>query len=64
MSHKQRSVPIQGDVSVCADNFQLGSPDSSTTKTSLTPDYEIERSLYFLGRALYRYSQLQRGRDS
>lgn len=42
--------------------FSQKSTDSSTEPNPNSHDLEIERSKYYLGRAIYRYSLLQKER--
>jgi len=44
--------------------FPPESASSSTEPYPNTPDFEIERAKYFLGRAIYRYSFLQKERST
>ncbi len=54
-----------GDCVLWAKNKQFSSklPVNKTAPPVKSPDQEIQRSLYFLGKALYRYSLLQKQKE-
>jgi len=63
LSPQARAQPKVGNESVSGDFPQKQFKQKPTPKIDSHIDLEIERSLYFLGRALYRFSLLQQKRS-
>lgn len=63
LSTQARAQPRVGKESVSGDLPKKPFKHKSAPKIDSQINLEIERSLYFLGRALYRFSLLQQGRS-